>query len=181
MDLSFRFDWWYRTLEKSPRDLGKVVRCVVRPSSGERLAPRAIELTPEDGVLGDRWSSDPQRVPGNQVSLINVHVIDSLSGEDEARAILAGDNLHVDLDLTEANLPVGTLLTLGDVVLEVSDLPHRPCRSFHARFGASGVKKVARANRIGRRGRGVLTKIVHGGTVRVGDTIHVKRPGVSCL
>lgn len=181
MDLSFRFDWWYRSLEQSPRDTGRVFRCVVRPRGGERLAPTEIRLSVDEGVIGDRWATDPHRKPGNQVSLINVHVIDSLCDGDEARACLAGDNLHVDLDLTEENLPVGTTLTIGEVVLEVSNEPHRPCKSFVARFGATGAKKVARANRVGKRGRGVLTQVMHGGSIRVGDTIHVRRPGGSCL
>jgi len=181
VDLTFRFDWWYRSLPKSPRDAGRVVRCVVRPEKGERTAPESIELSIEDGIRGDRWARDPDRVSGNQVSLINVHVIDSLAEKDTTRALLAGDNLHVDLDLSEAALPVGSTLTIGEVVLEVSDVPHRPCRSFHARFGATGSKKVARANRVGKRGRGVMTRILRGGTIRVGDAIHVKRPGGSCL
>jgi hypothetical protein len=181
VDFTFRFDWWYRSLPKSPRDVGRVVRCVVRPAAGQRTAPETIELTVEGGITGDRWSSDPDRVSGNQVSLINVHVVDSLSDHDAARALLAGDNLHVDLDVPEAALPVGSTLTIGAVVLEVSDVPHRPCRSFHARFGATGAKKVARANRVGKRGRGVMTRILCGGTIRVGDAIHVKRPGGSCL
>lgn len=157
------------------------MRCVVRPSAGTRTAPRSIELTVDAGVVGDRWAADPERRPGNQVSLINVHVIDSLSGGVEERARLAGDNLHVDLDLSEANLPVGTALTIGDVVLEVSSEPHRLCKFFQARFGTTGVKKVARANRVGRRGRGVLARVVNGGTIQVGDTIHVTRPGQACL
>jgi len=181
VDFSFRFDWWWRGLKKSPRDAGRVVRCVVRPKNGERASKDEIRLSIENGIEGDRWSTDPHRRPGNQVSLINVHVVDSLSDGDAARAILAGDNLHVDLDLTEANLPVGTTLTIGEVVLEVSSEPHRPCKLFHERFGASGVKKVARANRIGRRGRGVLTQVVRGGVVRVGDVIYVRRPGRACL
>ncbi|MBL8858124.1 MAG: MOSC domain-containing protein [Planctomycetes bacterium] len=181
MDLSFRFDWWYRGLKSSPRDAGRVVRCVVRPRGGERLAPASVEVDVDRGVIGDRWETDPHRKPGNQLSLINVHVIDSLCGGDEARAHLAGDNLHVDLDLTEANLPVGTTLTIGAVVLEVSSEPHRPCKSFVARFGATGAKKVARANRVGKRGRGVLTRVLRSGTIHVGDVIHVQRPGRSCL
>lgn len=181
MDLSFRFDGWYRSLPKSPNDVGRVVRCVVRPTSGERSARTAIDLAVESGIAGDRWSSDPHRVSGNQVSLINVHVVDSLSENDAERALLAGDNLHVDLDLSEANLPTGSTLTIGEVVLEVSDVPHRPCRSFRERFGATGAKKVARANRVGKRGRGVMTRILRGGTIHTGDSIHVKRPGASCL
>jgi MOSC domain-containing protein YiiM len=181
VDFSFRFDWWYRWLPTSPSDVGRVVRCVVRPRAGERLVPDSLVVTPEGGVEGDRWASDPHARPGNQVSLINAHVIDSLSGGDAQRASLAGDNLHVDLDLSEANLPVGTTLTIGEVVLEISSDPHRPCKSFHARFGKSGVQKVARANRRGKRGRGVLAQILRGGTIRVGDAIHVKRPGRACL
>jgi MOSC domain-containing protein YiiM len=181
LDFSFRFDWWYRALPRSPSDAGRVVRCVVRPRVGERLAPAEIRLTPAGGIEGDRWASDAHARPGNQVSLINVHVIDSLSGGDEARALLAGDNLHVDLDLSESNLPVGTALTIGEVVLQVSSDPHRPCKQFHARFGKTGVQKVARANRTGHRGRGVLAQIVRGGTIRAGDVIHVARPGRACL
>lgn len=181
MDFSFRFDGWYRALPASPADVGRVARCVVRPRAGERLVPDSIRVTPERGVEGDRWASDPHARPGNQISLINVHVIDSLSDGDPQLASLAGDNLHVDLDLSEANLPVGATLTIGEVVLEISSDPHRPCKSFHARFGKSGAQKVARANRKGKRGRGVLARIAHGGTIRVGDVIHVQRPGRACL
>jgi len=181
VDLSFRFDWWYRGLPQSPRDLGRVVRCVVRPRNGERAAPTRIELTVDGGISGDRWASDPDRESRDQVALINVHVIDSLSEGDVERALLAGDNLHVDLDLSEGALPIGTTLTIGEVVLEVSDKPHRPCRHFVERFGAVAAKKVARANRVGKRGRGVMTSIVRGGTITVGDVIHVRRPGASCL
>jgi len=181
LDFSFRFDWWHARLSKSPRDAGRVVRCVVRPDNGARDVVDSMRMTIDGGIEGDRWIRDPHRRPGNQVSLINVHVIDSLSGGDDDRAALCGDNLHVDLDLSEANLPVGTTLTIGEVVLEVSADPHRPCRLFHERFGAVGVKKVARANRTGKRGRGVLTQVVAGGVVRVGDVIYVKRPGRACL
>jgi MOSC domain-containing protein YiiM len=181
MDLSFRFDFWWRQLPKSPRDAGRVARLVLRPDRGRRANVASIALTPAGGIEGDRWIRDEHARPGNQVSLINVHVIDSLAEGDFERAILAGDNLHVDLDLTEENLPVGTTLTIGDCVLEVSSDPHRPCKLFHERFGASGAKKVARANHVGRRGRGVLTRIVRAGTIRVDDVIYVKRPGGACL
>ena len=78
-------------------------------------------------------------------------------------------------------MPVGTTLTIGACVLAVSSDPHRPCKLFHERFGASAVKRVARANRMGRRGRGVLTSVLAGGTIRVGDLIHVERPGRACI
>lgn len=174
MDLSFRFDWWYKRLPKSPRDEGVVERCVIRPSHGERLTPMEVRLSPTGGIEGDRWIDDEHRRPGNQVSLMNVHVLRSIAG-DESRMPLAGDNLLVDLELSEENLPSGTRLEIGDAVIMISNDPHRPCRHFHQRFGATSVKKIVRANRVGRRGRGVLAEIVKAGTIRVGDRIRVQR------
>jgi len=175
IDLSWRFDAWFEALPVSPRDVGRVERCVVRTGRGERAIAASIDVSVELGVVGDSWSAHPHGTSGNQVSLINVHVLHSLAGGDEQRMALSGDNLHVDLELSEANLPVGSTLEIGDVVLRVSSMPHRPCRHFVERFGATAAKRVARAWRIGRRGRGVLCDVVRGGTVRVGDVIGVER------
>jgi MOSC domain-containing protein YiiM len=112
---------------------------------------------------------------------MNVHVLRAVAGNDAARLAPAGDNLIVDLDLSEKNLPVGSLLTIGEVVLEVSPEPHRPCASFVERYGSLAAKRVARGNRTGLRTRGVLARVVMPGTLRVGANIHVKRPGSACL
>jgi MOSC domain-containing protein YiiM len=104
-----------------------------------------------------------------------VHVLRSLCDGDPERMALSGDNLQVDLDLSERNLPVGTRLMIGDALLEISPEPHRPCRSFHGRFGATGAKKVARANKTGHRGRGVLCRVLRAGTIIVGDRIELDR------
>jgi MOSC domain len=175
VDFTFRFDLWYARLPASPREEGRVVRCVLRPAHDQRETPESIRVTPERGVELDRWDSDPARRSGNQVSLVNVHVLRSLAGGEE-RMALSGDNLHVDLDLTEENLPVGTRLSIGSALLEVSADPHRPCRKFHERFGASAVKKVVRASKRGRRGRGLLASVLRAGEIRVGDAIRVERP-----
>lgn len=179
MDLSFRFDGWYRRLPASPRDEGRVEGLVIRPAGGApgtRRRCASIVLDPKEGIVGDRWAEGPERMSGAQVSLINVHALRSLAGGDEEKMALSGDNLHVDLDLSEANLPIGTRLEIGSTVLEVSEVPHRPCRSFHERFGATAAKKVARGVRIGLRGRGVLCRILTAGTIHVGDRIVVRRP-----
>jgi MOSC domain-containing protein YiiM len=181
MDLSFRHDFWLRRLPSSPKTLGRVERIVVRPRKGERTEPESVEVSPERGVHGDRWESDPHRRPGNQVSLMNVHVLHALIDGDARRFAPAGDNLVVDLDLSEANLPVGSLLTIDAVVLEVTPDPHRPCASFLERYGALAAKRVARGNRIGLRTRGVLACVVVGGTIRIGSAVHARRPGAACL
>jgi len=179
-DLSWRFDRWFDHLPRSPRDTGRVERCVVRTGPGRRDAPEQIELAPGRGVAGDTWPVHAHSVPESEVSLVNVHVIRSLCEGDEQRTPLSGDNLQVDLDLSEENLPAGTRLAVGEqVVLLVSPFPHRPCRSFVGRFGATAAKKVARANRRGLRGRGVLCTVERGGTVRRGDPIRVERPGAA--
>lgn len=178
MDLSFRFDGWYRRLTKSPKDEGRVQSCVLRPAHGERRRVDELRVTEDGGIEGDRWATDEHRRKGSQVSLINVHVIASLASDDDDHRALVGDNLHVDLELSEENLPPGTQLAIGDAVLEVSTELHRPCRQFVERFGATAAKKVARANRLGRRGRGVLCSVDQAGTIRVGDTIRVSRPAV---
>ena len=176
VDLSFRFDRWFETLPSSPKDRGRVQRCVLRTGPGQRSTPASIELVAGEGALGDVWKVHRYRAPGNEISLINVHVLRSLARGDEDRMPLSGDNLQVDLDLSVANLPPGTELRVGQAVLRVGSLPHQPCRHFAERFGKLAVKKVARANRLGRRGRGVLCEIVRGGKVSVGDEIAVERP-----
>ncbi|MEZ5974017.1 MAG: MOSC domain-containing protein [Planctomycetota bacterium] len=176
MDFSFRYDLWYARLPKSPADAGRVELLVVRPAdgaSGDRATPAQIEVQPHVGVVGDRWRPG-DALGGDQVSLMNVHVLRSIC-EDEAQMPLAGDNLVVDLDLSEANLPVGTRLSVGDALLEVSPELHRPCAKFHQRFGKAAARKVARANQKGHRGRGVLCTVIQPGTIRLGDIVTVQR------
>ena len=176
MDFSFRHDLWWARLRRSPRDEGRVVQLVVRMAErGERETPEMVRVEPAVGVVGDSFASATDAPEGSQVSLINVHVVRGLT-TDMSRTTLTGDNLQVDLDLSEENLPVGTRLAVGTAVLEISDEPHRPCHSFADRFGVLAARRVARANRRGRRGRGVMSRVVQGGEIRIGDSILVERP-----
>lgn len=179
MDLSFRHDLWWRRLPASPDDGGAVARIVQRPrgaAPGARAILARARVTPEDGLVGDRWVDAPERSLDNQVSLVNSRVALALAAGDAQRAAETGDNLHVDLCLAEENLPVGTRLHVGGAVLEVSPQPHRPCRKFHQRFGATAAQRVARANRRGLRGRGLLCRVVQAGEISLGDAIRVERP-----
>lgn len=181
MDFSFRHDFWLARLPRSPATLGKLELIVLRPKKGERAEPREAEVSVERGLHGDRWETDEHRRPGNQVSLMNVHVLRAIAEGDARRLAPAGDNLIVDLDLSEANAPIGSLLTIGEVVLEITPDPHRPCASFVERYGSLTAKRVARGNRTGRRTRGVLARVVAPGILRVGANVHLKRPGTACL
>ena len=179
-DLSWRFDGWIRRLPASPKDGGTVDGLVIRPEGsgeGERRRVESAVVVPESGVEGDRWAASPYATAGNEVSLINSHILRAISDGDADRGALSGDNLQVDLDLSQENLPVGTRLSIGDAVLEVSDVEHRPCGQFVERFGKTATKRVARANRLGLRGRGVMCHVRVRGEIRVGDQISVERTG----
>jgi len=180
MDLSFRFDFWFQGLRASPTDDGEISGIVIRPPElghGGRKILERVQLDPEVGLVGDRWPVCENKTGDDQVSLVNVHVLRSLAGDDPEQMARSGDNLHVDLDLTEANLPVGSLLELGEAQLEVSPQPHVPCEFFYERYGVSAVKKVLRANKRGRRGRGVLCMVVKPGEISVGGRIRILRRG----
>ncbi len=168
-------DEWFDALPRSPKERGSVHGLVVRTGHGLRAMPEELELVPGQGVVGDAWKSHPRAQPGNEVSLMNVHVLREVAQGDESRMALSGDNLHVDLDLSEANLPIGTRLQLGTAVVSVSALPHRPCGNFVERFGADAARQVAHANRRGQRARGVLCSVEQSGRVRRGDPIVVLR------
>ena len=178
LDFSWRFDRWIRALPKSPLERGSVVGLVLRPEGsvpGERRLVERVEVVPESGVKGDRWAESTYAEPGNEVSLVNVHMLRAIAESDPERMALSGDNLHVDLDLSQENLPIGSRLQIGGAVLEVSDVEHRPCGSFVERFGKVATKRVARANRIGLRGRGVLCHVRERGEICTGDAITVER------
>lgn len=180
-DFSWRFDGWIQRLPTSPKEVGRVEGLVIRPEGsgeGERQRVESVVVVPGSGVEGDRWAASPYAIAGNEVSLINIHLLRALTDGDEEHGALSGDNLQVDLELSKENLPVGTRLSIGGAVLEVSDVEHRPCRPFIERFGKTSTKRVARANRLGLRGRGVLCHVRVGGEIALGDAIHVERPKV---
>ena len=164
-------------LRAAPADQGRVELVVRRPATGEREVLTEGTLDPVEGLVGDNWSvrgsrmtSDGSAHPGMQLNVINVRV-STLVAVDPERRVLAGDQLHVDLDLSEANLPAGTRLALGSAVIEVTPEPHRGCAKFVERFGRDAMRFVN--SPIGRelRLRGLNARVVQPGTVRAGDEI----------
>ena len=95
----------------------------------------------------------------------------SLIAGGRERWALAGDQLYVDIDLSIENLPAGARLVVGDAVVEVTAEPHTGCAKFRARFGTDALKFVNKPPGRELRLRGVNTRVVTSGTVRVGDAI----------
>ena len=72
---------------------------------------------------------------------MNSRILRQIAGSPE-RMALAGDQLVVDLDLSEANLPAWTKLAIGDAVIEITDQPHNGCAKFSRRFGVEAHRFV---------------------------------------
>jgi MOSC domain-containing protein YiiM len=101
---------------------------------------------------------------------MNARAAAAIAGERE-RWALAGDQLYVDLDISQTNLPPGTRIQIGSAVIEFSEPPHTGCAKFQSRFGNDSLRFVN--SPIGRelRLRGANCRVVVSGKVRVGDVI----------
>jgi MOSC domain-containing protein YiiM len=105
-----------------------------------------------------------------QINVMNSRVVD-LIAQGRGRWPLAGDQLFVDLDLSEANLPPGTQLSLGTAVIEVTNQPHTGCQKFVERFGPAAMRFVNSAAGRHLRLRGLNARVIRSGLVRVGDKV----------
>jgi MOSC domain-containing protein YiiM len=156
-------------IRQSPTDAGRLEAIVIRPASGEREILTRVEISPQGGVHGDRW----QHVSKNadvQVTLMNSRAV-ALIAQSADRWVLAGDQLYVDFDLSEDNVPAGTLLAVGSVVLEASLKDHTGCAKFSARFGADAYKFVNSPEGARMNLRGINAKVIKAGVVHAGDTL----------
>lgn len=163
------FDVHLDHIRAAPRDRGTIELIVRRPTQGEREILDEAELDSERGLVGDRWLQREPLRPDSQLTLMNVRVIGALAPRE--RWALAGDQLYVDLDLSEASLPAGTELALGSAIITITAQPHTGCAKFTERFGSEATRWVNTP--LGRelRLRGVNTRIVQSGTVRRGDVL----------
>jgi hypothetical protein len=162
---------------RSPKDRGALDMIVRRPQIGAREILDVGELDPAEGLVGDSWklrsskrTADGTPHPDMQLNLMNSRVV-ALVSQDRSRWHLAGDQLFVDLDLSESNVPAGTRLAIGSAVIEVTAQPHTGCSKFVERFGLDAMKFVNASARKALNLRGINARVVRPGTVRVGDTV----------
>jgi len=161
----------------APRDAGTVELIVRRPVPEEREVVPEAQLDPGAGLVGDNWRARGSRAtedgaahPEMQLTMMSARAA-ALIARSRERWPLAGDQLYVDLDLSDANLPPGTVLEVGTATIEITDQPHTGCGKFVKRFGVDAMKFVN--TELGRELnlRGIYARIVKGGTVRTGDAI----------
>lgn len=165
------------TIRQSPKDAGVLKLIVRRPETEEREILIEGQLDLADGLVGDNWKArgsrgtpDGSAHPEMQLNVMNARVIELLAPEKE-RWALAGDQLFVDFDLSEANVPPGTRLAIGSAVIEVTAPPHTGCKKFSARFGPDAMKFVNSPEGKQLHLRGVNAKILKAGMVRNGDLV----------
>ena len=97
-------------IKQSPKDDGVLHLIVRRPQIGAREVLAEAELDTAAGLVGDSWSqrkssrtADGSPHPDMQLNVINSRTI-ALLAQTEERWPLAGDQLFIDLDLSEHNL-----------------------------------------------------------------------------
>ena len=161
----------------SPKDSGKLELIVARPKTDKREILTTAELDTEVGLVGDNWKArgfrqrpDGSAHPEMQLNIMNSRAAALIAGPQE-RWALAGDQLYVDMDLSSANLPAGTQLSLGNSIIEITAEPHLGCAKFSDRFGKEAVLFVNSALGKAHNLRGLCAKVIVAGSINVGDTL----------
>ena len=142
---------------------------VRRPIKGQREVLEEGQLTLDEGLAGDCWKNHSPH-PDMQINIMNSRAI-ALVAADRERWPLAGDQLFLDMDLSETNLPPGSQLELGSALLEITARPHTGCGKFAARFGVDAVKFVnsMRGRELNLRGRNA--RVLKPGIIRNGEMV----------
>jgi len=164
-------------IRQSPKNEGVIALIVRRPQVDAREVLEEGELDLAEGLVGDTWkvrasnrTPDGSPHPDMQLNVMNARVIALVAGE-KGRWPLAGDQLFIDMDVSQENLPPGTRLALGSAVIEVTDQPHTGCKKFAARFGLDALKLVNSPVGKQLQLRGVNAKVAQPGVIRVGDLV----------
>jgi len=161
----------------APAEEGCLEMIVSRPSVGERVIHTEGVLDATIGLIGDNWHQrgyrkgpDGAAHPDMQLNIMNARSTALIAGPRE-RWPLAGDQLYVDLDISDQNLPPGTHLRLGEATIEVTAEPHLGCKKFVERFGRDAMlfvnSDIGKALNL----RGINAKVIEGGAIAVGDTV----------
>jgi hypothetical protein len=164
-------------VRRSPRERGVLEMIVRRPEVGAREVLDHGQLDLLHGLIGDTWHVRPGRGradgtphPEKQLNIMNARAV-ALVAQERDRWALAGDQLFVDFDLSEINVPPGTRLEVGDAIVEVTPPAHLGCSKFVSRFGEDAMNWVN--SPVGRdlHLRGVNARVVKPGAIRRGDVI----------
>ena len=155
----------------APTDTGRLRMIVTRHQRGRRERLERATMTPESGMPGDSWGRQRRPSPEAQLTVMQFNVAELIANGQPLE--LFGDQLFLDLDLSESILPAGTVLRVGSVTLEVSAMPHIGCRQFRARCGDGALRFVSAPELRHLNLRGVYLRVTETGEIAVGDPIEV--------
>ncbi len=164
-------------IRNSPKDQSVLDLIVSRPEEDAREVMELADLDVKLGLVGDTWqdrpsarSGDGKAHPDMQITIMNSRVA-NLVAQDRSRWQLAGDQLFADFDLSKANMPPGTRISIGAAILEATDQPHTGCEKFAARFGVDALKLISSPTGKELQLRGINLKVVQSGEIKPGDQI----------
>ena len=112
----------------------------------------------------------------NQPNLRQVHLMmgETLDGENVPDGELGENITTYGIDLHA--LPTGTLMSIGDSVIELTGL-RNPCAQINTyRDGLLSAFRSENPDGETIRRAGIMAIVISGGTIRVGDEIHIKIP-----
>lgn len=145
-----------------------VVEVVIqKPAVGVHVRVSEAAVEAGLGLVGDHRQKDwwkGKRISEREVTMVAAEVLEALGASPET----PGDNLVVrGLDLRA--LKPGQVIRVGsDVVLRRAVKDHRPCHLFARRISPQAREAVSEGGF-----RGALFAVVHGGIIRVGDSLQV--------
>ena len=146
------------------RTIGEVISIhTVRERNGPAEPLDVAMVLAGYGIEGD-WRS--HRRSGRQLTLVEEEALAAAGRALGALARPGSSRRQVVVRGLPLNPTVGKSLRAGDLVLEVTDLCD-PCDNMEDKIGPGA--RAALANR-----GGICARVVKGGNLRVGDTIHVQ-------
>lgn len=164
----------------APKSEGTLALIVRRPAVDQREVIERGELDLNVGLAGDNWltkgstlTPDGLAHPLAQITVMNARAAALVAGPVE-RWALAGDQLYVDLDLSEESVPAGSRLEIGGAVIEITAKPHRGCAKFSARFGPVALRFVNTGAGLLLNLRGRNARVVTPGPISRGDPVRVR-------
>jgi MOSC domain-containing protein YiiM len=139
----------------------RVVAVCISAAKGEKKTPvESVQLKVDHGIVGDAHAGDWHR----QVSLLaieSIHKMQKLGLEVDTGDF--AENITTEgIDLV--SLPIGTLLRVGEALLEVTQIGkecHTRCAIYHQAGDCVMPKE------------GIFAKVVQGGVAQAGDSVSV--------
>lgn len=148
-----------------------------RATFGARDYPDQLDVTPDAGVIGDRWADfgwlkldNGAPDPRIQVCILPTRVWDVACNRPGMPH--PGDTIIADLDMSEDNIPTWSHLQIGTAVLQVSDVFNDGCVKWRARHGTVSYDWINQPQHRALRLRGLLCKVVKAGKFTREDRLH---------